>query len=263
MRRMNPTGASLLSLLLVPFVALASVGTVSRLEGTASRTPKGGTPVPLEVGAAVELNDTLSVGPRSNLKLLLTDESVVMLGADSQLRLDEATFEGQDRKGFRAYLSVGKFWAGVKKALAGSDAKFEVTTDRAVAGVRGTIFRVDAVSAMKASTLPKEKARARSPSTTVMVEDGKVAVEAQVRRPPISGTVQAPPKGGTAQPTRRVQVSGPQEVSADEWERRFVELQKGQQVKVGLSDWSPGPLDAKAMDDAFGRFVKENRPADH
>lgn len=37
-------------------------------------------------------------------------------------------------------LGLGKIWAKVKKAVAGGDAKFQVATDRAVIGVRGTEF---------------------------------------------------------------------------------------------------------------------------
>jgi hypothetical protein len=253
-------GSALLALVLVPWMALASVGTITRQEGSATRTPQGGKPLPLKVGDPVEVNDLLRVGPGGNLKLTLTDESVVLLGAGSELRLDEATFEGQDRKGFRAYLSVGRFWASVKKALAGSDAKFEVTTDRAVAGVRGTIFRVDAVAAMKAtSPAPRQKRRTVASTTVVRVEEGRVGVEARVRKaqaaPPVA-------QGAEPQPGRRVLVQGPQEVTAEEWERRFVELQRGQQVTVGPDLWEEGQFELAAPgDDAFGRFIEANRPA--
>jgi FecR-like protein len=38
--------------------------------------------------------------------------------------------------------SIGKFWTHVKKAFGGGNAKFEVTTKRTVAGVRGTTFAI-------------------------------------------------------------------------------------------------------------------------
>ncbi|MCI0671540.1 MAG: FecR family protein [Myxococcaceae bacterium] len=262
MTSLNLRGTTLLSALLVPWLALASVGTISRLDGTATRTPKGGATRPLVVGSTVELNDTLKVSADGNLKLTLTDQSVVMLGGGSELRIDEATFAGQDRKGFSAYLSVGKVWASVKKALAGSDAKFEVTTDRAVAGVRGTIFRVDAIAAMKAtSPAPKQrKQKTLASATVVRVEEGRVAVEAQVRKAKgAPGNVATGPQ----KPSRRVLVAGPQEVSAEEWERRFVELQRGQQVTVGMDLWEEAQVDAAALGDAFGKFVDANRSAEH
>jgi hypothetical protein len=255
----NVWGGALLAAVLAPWMALAAVGTVSKLDGGATRTPKDGKAVPLKAGDAVELNDTLQVAAGGNLKLTLTDQSVVMLGGGSELRLDEATFEGQDRKGFAAHLKVGKFWASVKKALAGSDAKFEVTTDRAVAGVRGTIFRVDAVSAMKASTPAPKAGKAKRPAlaqvTRVAVEEGRVAVAAEVRK--------ARPAAAPAKPGERRQVAGPSEVSAEEWERRFVELQQGQQVTVGVDLWEEGQVRAEAGDDAFTRFVTANRDEDN
>ena len=161
--------------LLLPGLALASVGTVSLLEGTATRT-NGGQTQALQAGSEIELHDTIDVGPASNLKLTLTDASVIMLSAESQLIIDEATFEGQERKGFAARLEFGKIWASVKKALGGSDTKFEVQTPRAVAGVRGTIFRVDYGNTAKA-LMPAQKLR-----MIVRVVEGRVVVTQAVRK---------------------------------------------------------------------------------
>jgi hypothetical protein len=235
-----------LALLLVPGLALASVGKVSALEGTAKRT-NGSETQPLQAGSEIELNDTIDVGPASNLKLTLTDESVLMLGEGSRLIIDEATFEGQDRKGFAARLGFGKVWAKVKKALAGSDSKFEVQTDRAVAGVRGTIFRVDYGNTAKAM-MPAQKLR-----MVVRVVEGRVMVSQMVPKV-VKGQGLKPPKKGD-----RKQVAGPQEISQEEWEKKFVELQGQQQVEVGEELGAAKPLDTSAMKDAFGRFVDRNQ----
>jgi hypothetical protein len=250
---------ALLPLLLLPGLALASVGKISILEGTASRKDANGQEHALKVGAEVELKDTLQVGAASNLKLLLTDESVLMLGANSQLYLDEATFEGQERKGFSAKLVFGRVWAKVRQMAAGSEAKFEVTTERAVAGVRGTIFRVDYGSTAKAVT-PMVK-----PSMVVRVVQGRVVV--QVPKPvtkqvPVAQS--APPVAG-GKKTARVQVQGPQQVTMSEWMELFADLQAGQQTEVGdrelgaTKDRVVKPLDKKAMQDDFGRFVDQNQ----
>jgi hypothetical protein len=233
-------------LLLAPGLALASVGKISALEGTAKRTNAGQTQE-LQVGSEIELNDTIEVGPASNLKLTLTDESVLMLSEGSRLIIDEATFEGQDRKGFAARLGFGKIWAKVKKALAGSDAKFEVQTDRAVAGVRGTIFRVDYGNTAKAM-MPAQKMR-----MVVRVVEGRVVVSQAVPKV-AKGQALKPPKKSD-----RKQVAGPQEISQEEWEKKFVELQAQQQVEVGEELGAARPLDASAMGDAFGRFVDRNQ----
>ncbi|MGZ3444224.1 MAG: FecR family protein, partial [Myxococcaceae bacterium] len=135
--------AALLALVLST-TALGAVGTVTVVDGPAFRTPKGGAEQPLQQGASVELDDTLRTGPAGGLKLTLTDQSVVVLGPDSELLVERAEFEGQERSRVSLKLLVGGIWAKVKKAIAGTDSTFEVSAARAVAGVRGTIFRVDA-----------------------------------------------------------------------------------------------------------------------
>lgn len=245
-RAQRHTRSLALALLLLPALALASVGKVSVLEGRAQRTPASGAKAALQVGSDIELGDTLEVGPRSNLKLTLSDRSVIMLGENSQLRIDEATFEGQERKGFSATLGFGKIWSRVEKMMAGPDAKFEVRTERAVAGVRGTIFRVDAVKVVGATTQLSRRVH-----TVVRVVEGRVAVQAQVKRAPKG----AQPPGGKGP---RVQVPGPTQVSAEQWERRFVELQANQQVSVGEELWKEAAVDPASRRDAFARFVDRN-----
>jgi hypothetical protein len=259
---MNRVGMKLLWVaLLSPSLALAAVGKVSVLQGAATRTSKAGKAAPLALGSDIELGDTLKVGPGGNMKLTLSDESVLMVGADSELRIEEAAFEKLERKGFSAKLLFGKIWAKVTKAAAGSEAKFEVTTERAVAGVRGTIFRVDATKLLKAATqAPKSAPAANKGSvTTVRVSEGKVAVEAQVKKvaaatPPATGTADA---GTAGTPKKRVQIAGPKQISKDEWEKKFVELQANQQVTIGEELWTEAPIQIDS-NDAFAKFVDEN-----
>ncbi|WP_375759663.1 FecR domain-containing protein [Corallococcus exercitus] len=243
MKRQARTWAVLLAGLL-PGLAFGAVGRVEVLEGSASRTPEGGAARPLAVGADVEVKDTLEVGPKSNLKLTLNDGSVLMLGEGSRLFISEADFEGQERKGFVAKLGLGKLWASVKKALAGSQAKFEVETDRAVAGVRGTRFRVDAAAPVTPGAL--------SPRTLVQVEEGRVQVAARLPAKP------GEPK---AKPGERTQVPGPREVTREEWTETFIQLQAGRQVVVDaeLGRAKAGALDRKVAGDRFGRFVDRNQ----
>jgi hypothetical protein len=129
-------------MLLAPLAASASVGTVSALEGEAQRTNIQGKTSALAQGAAIEVGDVIRV-TKGGLKLTLNDTSVVMLAQGSDLEISEADFAGQERRSFVAKLGLGALWAKVSKAAAGSNAKFEVQTERAVAGVRGTIFQVE------------------------------------------------------------------------------------------------------------------------
>lgn len=244
------TRVALLGALLAPVLALASIGKITALEGTAHRITPSGAKAKLAVGSEIELNDRLAVGKKANLKLTLTDGSMLMLGEESELQIDEATFKNQEREGFSAKLLFGKVWAKVTKALSGSNAKFEVTTDRAVAGVRGTIFRVDAVKLARAATSPGLARKAQT--VTVSVVEGKVAVEAEVKKK-IDAVVEKVKSQGP-----RVQIAGPSEISAEEWEKKFVELQANQSVTIGLDLWEEAQLREQLMKDSFARFALSN-----
>lgn len=227
-------------------VALAEVGKIALLEGAATRTPKGGAAVELKTGALIELGDTIDVKPGGNLKLELSDGSVIMLTEKSSLVINEAEFEGQERKGFSGFLKGGSLWTKVKKALGGG--KFEVSTERAVAGVRGTIFRIDADTLVKAA---KGKPQGRKASIVRVVE-GVVAVKPSAE---IAKTI----KSAAAKKGPRVEVPGPKEITQDEWEARFVELQQNQQIAVGVDLWEQAEIDAAAKADAFSKWIEKNQ----
>ena len=229
-----------LLLVLLGGPALGAVGTATVVEGPAFRTPKGGSEGPLNQGAAVELEDTLRTGTGANVKLTLSDQSVLVLGADSELVLEKAEFAGQDRSHVSLTLVVGSVWAKVKKVLAGSDATFEVSAARAVAGVRGTIFRVDATPLIAGTRPPKIR------ETVVRVAEGKVGVNAQVKK-----AAAKPPATGP-----RHEVPGPGEVTAEEWEKRFVELQAGRQVRITDTQFQTGK--ATQQKDAIDRFLQKH-----
>jgi hypothetical protein len=224
--------------------ALASVGKIAVLDGAGTRTPKGGAAASLAVGTDIELGDTVDV-TKGNLKLELTDGSVIALAEKSKLEITEAEFEGQERKGFSAFLKAGSLWTKVKKALGGG--KFEVTTERAVAGVRGTIFRVDADTLVKAAKGQGRKA------SIVRVVEGVVAVRPTKE---IAKTIKA---ATPAAKGARVEVPGPKEITADEWEARFVELQKNQQITVGVDLWEQAEINAAAKADAFSKWLEKNQ----
>ena len=219
--------------------ALAAVGSVTVVEGPAFRTPKGGAEQALQQGAEVDLEDTLRTGPAGNVKLTLTDQSVVVLGPDSEMLIERAEFEAQERSRVSLKLLVGGVWAKVKKAIAGSDSTFEVSAARAVAGVRGTIFRVDATPLIVGTRPPKIR------ETVVRVAEGRVAVNAQVKK-----AAKKPPPGP------RHEVPGPTEVTAEQWEKRFVEIQAGRQVKITDTQFQSGK--ATETKDAIDKFLQKH-----
>jgi hypothetical protein len=136
-----------LPLLLVTAVASTAraddaVGRVSLVEGTVQRDVAGSRS-PLVEGEAIAEGDHLMTAGRSRAELILADGSVVRLGPDSDLTLSKLAFEEKtETLTAKLHLALGKLWTHVEKVKEGGS--YEVETDRAVAGVRGTEFRVDA-----------------------------------------------------------------------------------------------------------------------
>lgn len=259
-------GMIIAALLLVPGLALAQIGKVSSLDGSATRSPctdANGEQCPagiaLKVGDSVNVKDRIDVPAGSSVRVLMTDESIIKIAGKEGARFyfKEAVYAPQtnERQGFFGTLSFGSVWANVKKAVAGSDQKFKVSAGSAVAGVRGTIFRIDAsiipqatkgpnkvkVKSVKMDSKPKTVTR-----TVVMVQHGLVGVDAQFQK---VATTQTPKKGD------RKQVAGPTEVSKAEWEKKFAELQKGMSVTVGDDgEFVPSTMTQEQLDSAFGDF---------
>ncbi|MBL8949619.1 MAG: FecR domain-containing protein [Myxococcaceae bacterium] len=224
-------------LVAVPALAFAEVGKVSEV-GSGTRIGKDKKSEELKVGTLVQLEDTLKA-TKGVLKFELNDGSVIAINEGSELKVAKAEFEGNERKGdgFLGFLKSGSLWTNVKKAVGG--APFQVETERAVAGVRGTIFRIDASELVKGAKV-----------SIVHVHDGIVRVNpsAELKKQMKKGVKKATPG-------ERKQVAGPTEISADEWEKRFVDLQANQQVIVGADLWEQAELDQKTRDDAFSKWI--------
>ncbi len=165
---------------------------VTFLDGEAVRVA-GGTTERLAQGSALQEGDQVETRKRTRLELTLADGSAIRLGPLSRVRLETAAFgkSPEDRK-VSARLLVGNVWANVARAV-GGESRFEVKTENAVAGVRGTTFRVDA---------------ARDRSVVVRVYSGAVAV---------AGGGLPRPEHQPGEP--RHQVPGPQEVTREQWEK--------------------------------------------
>ncbi len=114
--------------------SVASIGEVA-LEREGLRRP-------LQVNEALLVGDTLHTGRDSQVKLLLEDEAVVRLGAESQLTLSALAATAPEHP-TRLDLARGRLRAFVSHAPAAHAAeRFEVRTPSAIAGVRGTDFEV-------------------------------------------------------------------------------------------------------------------------
>jgi ferric-dicitrate binding protein FerR (iron transport regulator) len=117
-------------------------GTVAATEGTAEISHGAGFE-PASPGAAVFMGDELRTGKPGQMRVVFQDDSVLNLGDDTRLTVDEQVFQPQSGL-FRATLSLlrGKVRALVGEYYSRPGAEYELKTTTAVAGVRGTEFVV-------------------------------------------------------------------------------------------------------------------------
>lgn len=217
-------------------------GRVTFVSGDATRT-RGGKAERLALGAAVEENDTVETQARTRLEITLRDQSLVRVGPRSRVVLSAAVFgRTLDERKVAARLVVGDMWAKVAKAVGGSS-RFEVQTANAVAGVRGTTFRVDARA---------------DRSVVVKVYAGTVAVAGggPIPRPEHGG---GEPPAAPAKAKKRVQVAGPREVTREQWERLVGAMM---QVKVAADGTPAEPEPFQLAGASADEFEAWNRERD-
>ncbi len=206
---------------------------VSALEGRAQKSRAAAPPVQLRVGTAVVQGDAIETADGARLEIRFSDNSVLRLGPRAKLLLAEAHFAaGPAKRRMTAKLFFGNLWAKVTSVIHG-DQRFQIETENAVAGVRGTEFRVDA---------------REDKSVRVRVYDGTVAV---------GKSAAASAKPGE----ERHEVEGPQEVSRAQWEKIV-----GRQMEIEIApDGTPGdpaPFAPEAdKDDPFAQWNQERDAA--
>jgi hypothetical protein len=162
---------------------------VTMVQGTAWVFAKGGTAGRiLKKGDMLKKEHEIKVAEKSRLEIRFPDSTIMRLAEKSRLKMSEISYNRQtDNRNVKVNLAVGKLWAKVKK-LSTPDSSVVVETSNAVAGVRGTVYRVN---------VEEDK------SAVVKVYDGSVyvaspskesALPAQVSKPTeVPGPQQVPP----------------------------------------------------------------------
>lgn len=120
-----------------------AAGKVSFYKGTVQRSrSKKGPWKKLKRGKPFYKGDFIRTKKRSRVELRFKDRSVVRLGPKTTLQLKQASFAGKTKKKVSGLVKAGRVWANVHKYVSG-DAAFDLRTENAVAGVRGTIFSMN------------------------------------------------------------------------------------------------------------------------
>jgi hypothetical protein len=221
--------------------AADSAAVVTRLDGSASVFAKGA-----KVGTPLKKNDKImkgqevKVGERSRIELKYPDGTVMRFAERSVIKMDDITYDSKTQnKKVRVDLGGGKLWANVKK-LATADSRVEVKTVNAVAGVRGTVYRVNVDE---------------DNSAMVKVYDGSVNVTGVPKEAAKTSGQFTPP----------VPVDGPREVpppyhevSMEEW---TVIVKAMQQISISPQGVASKPQDFTPQQD-MDDWVKWNQERD-
>lgn len=122
----------------------AAAGVVKRLVGSAV-LERDGLLAPVVVGNHVNVGDTLRTGPNSALGIALTDDTLITVGANSEVQLNTYAFDYTTQDGNL----LASVWRGTAAFVTGliarrSPENVRVQTRTVVLGVRGTEFIVDA-----------------------------------------------------------------------------------------------------------------------
>lgn len=118
-----------------------SVGIVTALSGEVTATDSGGTET-LTEGDPVFMGDIIRTGPDSGVKIVFKDESLISLGDDTELEINEFVYTPTQRKSI-ANVAKGKV-RGIISNIKDRDSQVEFRTKNAVAGIKGTTLYIDA-----------------------------------------------------------------------------------------------------------------------
>ena len=93
----------------------------------------------LQKFSVIKGGEPVKTGPESSAKIELSDGSVIVLGPNTNYTLPENVCDLLKK----SFLDIGSIWIKMKRLIGGS--KFEVATERAVDGNRGTEYTVEII----------------------------------------------------------------------------------------------------------------------
>jgi hypothetical protein len=240
---------SLLSIFLWSSLSLAAarVATVTIGKGEAHVTSLTGSAevfekgvwAPLHVNDALGEGDHVRTGAGARMELLLGDKSRVRFAGDSEFKVSRLEGSGElpTPQDVKLHVVLGKAWSNITQSL-GVRGKFELSCDQAVAGVRGTVYRMNV-----------EEDR----SALIRVYDGTVYVSGGEQPVTTPSPIGPPTKISGPKP-----IPGPHKVSREEW---TVIIRSMQQIKIGTDGVPEKPRDFTEAEDR-DEWVDWNRAMD-
>lgn len=117
-----------------------TVATVQKVSGAATVVRQGQT-ISAKIGLEIYQNDTLRTGPGGSIGVVFNDDTLLSLGPESMLVIDEFVFaprQGKFSIALRMLKGTVAYFSGLISKLAPESAHIETPT--ASIGIRGTKF---------------------------------------------------------------------------------------------------------------------------
>ncbi len=210
---------------------------VNHLEGSAHLLRgTDGAYLPLKVNDTLRGGDEVTVGAKgSRMEILLADRSLVRFADNTRFRITQIEPKGNSLN-VSIDLAKGQIFANLSQVIA--QPSFRITTVNAVAGVRGTIYRLN---------LDEHK------SLLVRVYEGEVQVSKAPKTLDAPTTVGPPVRIAGPQP-----VPGPTRVTMEEWSHIVGAMQ---QITIRPDGSADEPVKFTAAED-IDEWVIWNRERD-
>jgi ferric-dicitrate binding protein FerR (iron transport regulator) len=157
----------------------------------------------LNQGDLIVDGDRVATGEKARLELAMPDGSFLRFAQKTTFELISVDYDDQTKqRDIEVHAALGKTWAKVSN-LVGGGGRFQVTSENAVAGIRGTTYRMNVNS---------------DTSVVVKVYEGAVEVSSPPKTAIKPGGVSKP--GGVEGPhpvSGPHPVAGPHPVTMEEW----------------------------------------------
>lgn len=173
-----------------------AIGKFTDMRGDVSLTRAKKTTTP-KAGDVVQAKDIITTGDNARVKLLLSDDTLLSVGQNSNIEITEFLLDKNKRSGVVS-LKAGAMHTQVEKFLT-PGSKFEVHTPNAVAGARGTawltLVQIAAQNVAQSSIYALQQsvfvANAALPAQAVTVVAGNFTVVAGAALPTAAGAFSA------------------------------------------------------------------------